>query len=148
MGVDRPLVLLVDLSEPIGELRHQLQQLALSCLKNGVTQGYDYGTFLYYDVVPVMSMVLEELANPCPSASDVDQVKLRLISQGVPVPMAAALSADLTQMTLDIIGGQFPNFTFSDLTRLCTFQLNETGSILYVIFPSGMEFDRKNVPSI
>lgn len=147
MGVDRPLLLVLDLSEAVNEVCSRLHDLGLHWLRSGKSAlGFDYGKLLNFDPVPMMEMLIDDFRNLPTAFNTTDFIAEHLQAQGVPANLATQLSSDLHHMTFDIIGGQLPNFTFTDLATNCILQLTGNGRVLGVTFLSGMEFDRKNVP--
>lgn len=147
MGVDRPLMLLLDLGEPVSELCRYLQDLALSWLQSGnIARGFDYGRLLNFDPKPVMDLIVKDFARHPHEFSTVDEVAVYLKQQGVPPDFATWLSCEISQMTLDVIAHQLPNFSFRALATECMFDVSSNGRVLSITFLSGMEFDRKNVP--
>jgi hypothetical protein len=146
MGLDRPLVAVLDISGPVWELQRQLREMALACVQLGnVNPGYDYGRFLPYDVQEVMELILRDLCATPLESKGVDLVVDKLVKDGVPFPLAQQISSELLNSLLDEIGGQFPNITFDYLSNKCRYQLSPTFTMLSVIFPSSLEFDKQNV---
>lgn len=129
------------------ELCRRLHELALHWLRAGTTVvGFDYGRILNFDPTPVMELIIQDFRTSPTEFNTTDTVAEYLTQQGVPQKIASELSRDVSQMTLDVISSQLPNFTFDDLATNCILQLTANARVLGVTFLSGMEYDRKNVP--